>query len=271
MHCQRRTVVRHSTAVGSGDHVMLRLASLSLAVLPLTLLTAIAAGQETTEDLLQQAVQAAQRGASQQAVAMLSDVIAKDPKVSDAWYLRGREHFKLGKIKESVSDFDKLVELRPDLASRQWERGISCYYAGEYEKGARQFELYQTYHDQDVENSAWRYLCVARVAGVDKARQTLLPIENDRRVPLMEIFALYEGKLTPDDVLKAARAGEPNKEMLNIRLFYAHLYVGLWHEAAGKDDLAKQHILEAEKHKIGHYMWDVAHVHGERLRAAEKK
>jgi lipoprotein NlpI len=241
-------------------------------VLPLAaLLTAVTAGQETTEDLLQQAARAAQRGATRQAIDILTVVIAKEPKQTDACYLRGREHFKLGKIKESLADFDRLVELRPDLASRQWERGISCYYAGEYQKGASQFELYQTYHDQDVENSAWRYLCVARSEGADKARQTLLPIENDRRVPMMEIYALYEGKLTPEDVLKAAQAGEPNKEMLNIRLFYAHLYIGLWHEAAGKDELARKHILEADKHKIGHYMWDVAHVHADQLRSQEQK
>jgi lipoprotein NlpI len=230
---------------------------------------AIAAAQESAEDQLQQAAQAAQRGKSEQAIEILTGLIAKDAKLSDAWYLRGREHFRAGKVKESLADFDKLVELKPDLASRQWERGISCYYAGEFEKGAKQFELYQTYHDQDVENSTWRYLCVARTAGVEKARQTLLPIDSDRRVPMMEIFSLYQGKTTPEEVLKAAEAGEPDKEQLNIRLFYAHLYIGLWHEAAGKDDLAKKHILEAEKHKIGHYMWDVAHVHAERLRMSE--
>jgi hypothetical protein len=45
----------------------------------------------------------------------------------------------------------------------------------------------------------------------------------------------------------------------------------LWHEAGGRAEEARKHILEAEKHKIAHYMWDVAHVHAERLRAAEKK
>lgn len=230
-----------------------------------------ASGQDAIEDLLQKAAQAAQRGESGQAVELLSQVIARDPKQADAWYLRGRERFRLGKFQESLADFDQHVALRPDLASRQWERGIACYYAGEFEKGARQFELYQTYHNQDVENSTWRYLCVARTEGVEKAKETLLPIENDRRVPMMDIFALYQGKRTPEEVLQAAQAGEPNKEMLNIRLFYAHLYIGLWHEAAGKGDLAKKHILEAEQHKIGHYMWDVAHVHAERLRAGEEK
>jgi lipoprotein NlpI len=44
------------------------------------------------------------------------------------------------------------------------------------------------------------------------------------------------------------------------------LYIGLWHEAAGNATEANQHILEAEKHKIAHYMWDVGHVHAERLK-----
>jgi lipoprotein NlpI len=151
-----------------------------------------------------------------------------------------------------------------------WERGISYYYAKEFEKGAKQFELYQTYHDNDVENSVWRYLCVARAEGVEKARRTMLPIKNDPRVPMMQIYGMYLGQLTPDDVLKTAREGEPNEQTLTRRLFYAHLYIGLYHEAAGTSDEARKHIALAEKHKIGHYMWDVAHVHAELFRAIKK-
>ena len=255
-----------------------------------------AAAEDSEEDLLQRAAQASARGESEQAIGVLTEVLTKNPKQSVACYLRGRENFRAGKIKESVSDLDKHVELAvaqdPKAEARQWERGISYYYAGEFEKGAKQFELYQTFHDQDVENSTWRYLCVARTDGVEKARKNLLPISDDRRVPMMQIYDLYRGKLKPADVLAAAEAGEPTKdaekpmkegewpvkefrkptkEALNRQFFYAHLYIGLWHEAAGEKNLAKKHILEAEKHKIGHYMWDVAHVHADLLRAEEKE
>jgi lipoprotein NlpI len=155
------------------------------------------------------------------------------------------------------------VELSPKQESRQWERGIALYYAGEYERGAKQFELYQTFHDNDVENSAWRYLCVARDKGVAEAQKTMLPIKDDRRVPMMQIYDLYRGKLTPDDVLAAVEKNAAGDREKNSGLFYAHLYIGLWHEAAGKADLAAKHIAAAEKHKIGHYMYDVARVHGE--------
>lgn len=232
--------------------------------------TARLAADESIDRLLSEAARAAQRREHGRAVELLTAVLEKDPKLTDAWYLRGRANFCAGRIAESVADFDKFVALSPAAESRQWERGIAYYYADEYAKGARQFELYQTYHDQDVENSVWRYLCVARTDGVEKAQANMLPIESDRRVPMMQIYDLYRGKLKPEDVLAAARAGQPMRDALNSRLFYAHLYVGLWHEAAGRAAEAQEHLLKAEEHKIGHYMWDVAHVHAERLRSQHK-
>jgi lipoprotein NlpI len=221
-------------------------------------------------DLLRRGTEQAQRREFVPAIEQFTAAIKQSPENATAWYLRGRANFCAGKIAESVADFDQHVKLSPDAESRQWERGIAYYYAGEFAKGAKQFELYQTYHDQDVENSVWRYLCVAKEQGVEAAVKNMLPIERDPRIPMMTIYDLYRGKAKPDDVLAAARAGEPLAAELNSRLFYAHLYLGLWYEAAGKAEQAREHLLEAEKHKIGHYMWDVAHVHAEKVRKAKE-
>lgn len=222
-----------------------------------------------TEDLLAQATQASQRGEHRQAIERLSEVISKSPELAEAWYLRGREHFCVGEFEKALADFDKHVALRPRAEAQQWERGIACYYAGEFAKGAQQFALYQSFHDQDVENAAWRYLCVARSEGVEKAQANLLPIASDPRLPMMHIYELYRGKLKPEEVFAAIDA-RTTRETRKLPLFYAHLYVGLWHEAGGRPEEAKRHILEAEKHKIAHFMWDVAHVHAERLRTSAK-
>ena len=94
----------------------------------------------------------------------------------------------------------------------------------------------------------------------------MLPIENDRRVPMMEIYGLFRGDKTPDDVFAAAEAGDASAAERNARRFYAHLYVGLYHEVAGDAKSARKHIESAAKnHKIGHYMWNVADVHAKRL------
>jgi lipoprotein NlpI len=203
----------------------------------------------------------------EEAVADFTAALKLDPQAADLYNRRGVEQFKLGRIKESIDDFDRFIALRPDQERSHWQRGISYYYAGRYKDGANQFAAYQTFDDNDVENAVWRYLCMARDVGAPQARQSLLKIKQDPRVPMMEVYALYKGDLKPEDVLAAARAGEPGPRELNSRLFYAHLYLGLYHEAAGDAKAALQHLSKAaDEHKIGHYMWDVARVHAARLR-----
>jgi len=205
------------------------------------------------------------------AVKDLDQVIKLAPQRAEAYDLRGSEQFKQGKIAESITDFDAYVKLLPAQGPFHWKRGISYYYAGRYEEGRKQFERYQLVDDNDVENAVWRYLCMARSVGVEKARRDILHIKDDRRVPMMQVYALFAGQAKPDDVLEAARAGNPDPRTLHERLFYAHLYLGLHYEVNGDPKQAREHIEQAEKRRIGHYMWDVAHVHAELLRAKDVK
>jgi lipoprotein NlpI len=205
------------------------------------------------------------------AIADLDKAVELEPEAAFPYDLRGSEHFKLGDIKQSLADFDKFLELKPDEKAGHWKRGISCYYAGLFAEGQKQFEDGEKVFADDVENAVWRYLCMARLAGVEKARKALLKVEKDRRVPMMEVYALFGGRAKPEDVLAAAEAGKPPPADLNQRLFYAHLYLGLYYDAKGDKQKAVEHLTEAaERHKVGHYMWDVARVHLERLRKEAK-
>jgi lipoprotein NlpI len=189
------------------------------------------------------------------------------PNAAIAYQLRGAEYFKLGRMEESVRDFDKFLELMPQQAAQHWQRGISLYYAGNYDAGRKQFELHHTVNANDVENAAWHFLCVARDANLQKAREMLLPVERDARTPMMEIYAVFGGKGTIEAVLRAARAGTPSEAELKKRLFYAHLYIGLFHEAAGDEPLARSHLFKAaDDYRIDHYMGEVARVHADLLR-----
>lgn len=191
------------------------------------------------------------------------------------WYWRARAHFCLGKIEDAVKDFDRYIALRPERKPQQWERGIALYYAGEFEKGAQQFELYQTYHDNDVENSVWRFLCLVPMTGIEKARETMLPIRRDSRIPMMQLYALYRGEGSVEQVWEAVKSGSPTDAQLAGRRFYAQLYLGLYHEARGEADLAGKHLLAAaDEHQrteqVNRYMWEVARVHADRLRGTAK-
>ena len=182
---------------------------------------------------------------------------------------RGEDHFRQGRFKESVADFDRVIALDPSREPYHWQRGISLYYAGEYKRGAEQFEKHRTVNPDDVENAAWHYVCVARASGVEKAKASLIPIAEDARVPMMKIHALFAGKATPRDVLDAAESNGAKGDRLKLQQFYAHLYVGLYHEAQGEAKAAREHILLAEKHAGDDYMGDVARVHAALFKRAD--
>ena len=176
-----------------------------------------------------------------------------------ALHSRGEEHFRHARIAESIADFDREVQLQPNRAAEHWQRGIAYYYAGEFEKGARQFELHRTVNPQDVENAAWHFLCLARApkGSVESARKSLIAVANDTRVPMAQIQQLFAGSKTPEDVL---RAGE---EAGGTAKFYADLYVGLYYEARGLTDDSLRLIARAADNPAARkgYMGDVARVH----------
>lgn len=198
-------------------------------------------------------------------------ILALEKAPANAYQFRGLVNFKAGKIKESIADFDKYIELKPQAKISHWQRGISYYYAKRYDDGKKQFEGYQDFDSNDVENAVWRFMCMVRKDGLAKARKDILKIGDDKRVPMRQVYDLYKGDLKPDDVFAAAKKGEPTPGTLSQRLFYAHLYVGIYEDLLGNKKAALEHLNKAaDEHRIGHYMWDVARVHRDLL-AAELK
>jgi len=208
----------------------------------------------------------------EEANAALNKVIELQPQASTAYNLRGSNFFRLGEIDKSLADFDKYLSLEPQQAPYHWQRGIALYYAGKFDEGRRQFETHQTVNSHDVENAVWHFICRARSESFDKARESLIPISGDRRVPMSEVFNLFAGKGTEADIWKAVEEGKPSPAMLENRRFYAHLYLGLFHEAKGDAKKAYDHIKKAAtEFPSDDYMGDVARVHFKRLLANPPK
>ena len=198
------------------------------------------------------------------AIADYTESIRLQPNAPMVYQQRGAENFRAGKIKESIADFEKFIGFDPRTAAQHWQLGISYYYAGRYADGARQFELHQTVNPQDVENAVWHFLCVARKDGIEKARQGLIPITSDHRVPMKQVHALFAGKGQPEDVFKAAGQDES-------AVFYANLYLGLYYEAGGDVIKTREYIGKAaEKLDPGNYMTEVARVHDQLLKKPAK-
>ena len=196
-------------------------------------------------------------------LSFLDEAISESPNSPRLLQNRGETNFYLGNIEQSIADFDRVIELIPGQEPRHWQRGISYYYAGEFAKGVAQFELHQTVNPQDVENAVWHFLCKARGDGIAAAKQSLIPIARDYRVPMSQIWDLFSGEATPEIVLEAATTRGTRQS-----LCYAHLYLGLYYEAFGKGELAEKHLrLAANDHFVDNYMGRVAKVHVALLKA----
>ncbi|MEA5578998.1 hypothetical protein [Anabaena sp. UHCC 0451] len=185
-----------------------------------------------------------------------NETISKQLNSPHAYIRRGMVYFQLAKIQESIQDFDTAEKLDSKLTPYLWQRGLSYYYAERFAEGAKQFEIDLTVNAQDVEETVWRYLCIARLSGVIEARNSLLPVKNDPRKIMRSIYDLFAGNCTTDDVLTVGKLEGLKGD------FYSHLYLGLYYEAEGNLDLAKEYIVKAaDNYKIDDYMWYLAVVH----------
>jgi len=195
------------------------------------------------------------------AVSDYDQALLINPFNGEAYQARGIVKFRLGYLAEAIEDFDKYLVMYPQQEAYHWQRGIAYYLAGEFEKGRRQFELHQTVNPNDVENSVWHFLCVARISGIEKARESYMLVAADPRAPMKQIQQLFLKQGTVEDVLEATRSGNPSPGALRKHSFYAHLYLGLYFEAIGDEKQARDYLSKAAAaSKEFDYMGDVARV-----------
>ena len=101
---------------------------------------------------------------------------------------------------------------------------------------------------------------MTRAKSLQAAQQAMLPVGRDLRVPLTEVLAFYKNSLDEQAVLAAADRGTQAAQR-NQRC-YAHLYLGLYYEATGAIDRAREHmLLAATKYSMPHFMGQVAQMH----------
>ena len=175
---------------------------------------------------------------------------------------RGDANFFLGQFKAAVTDYNKMMELKPSIKASHWRRGIACYYARQYSEAAEQFESYHSFDNIDRENGIWRFFSQYRAKGAEAARKGLLKYEKDDREPFPDIYRLFEGKITPEKILKNIQTAEISKDELSKRLFYAYLYIGLNESLLGRKAAAREYLQKAVNNKWGpragfgpNYMW----------------
>ena len=139
-------------------------------------------------------------------------------------------------------------------------------------QAAAQFERYHSFDNVDRENGIWRYLCQRKAFGLEKAREGLLKYEKDDREPFGDVYRLFQGTMSAEELLTKIRDAQITDTERQKRLFYAELYVGLNEAVEERTDSARTHLAAAAKNRWGqqsgygpNYMWQVARLHADQL------
>lgn len=170
--------------------------------------------------------------------------------------------YRSGNTKASLPCFDRAVKLVPQLAPRNWQRGIALGSYGNFKEGAAQFKTHHDVNPDDVENSAWYFLCVAKSEGIEAARKTVIPSRGDSREPMMSVLKMLKGTIVPDAVMKAAIDNTAPESASRARAqFFADLYVGLYYDSLGDKDRAIKFLKRSQGYGVTGYMADTARVY----------
>ena len=206
----------------------------------------------------------------------LNKRIAADANSVRLYSSRGDALFFRGRFAAAVSDYEKMIELDPSQETEHWRRGIAYFYAGRYGHAARQFEIYHSFDNVDRENGIWRYLSQVQSKGREEARQGLLEYEKDDRQPFPDVYRMFSGNASPEQVLERIESAKVDEQERQKRLFYADLYIGLNHAVEDRPQAARRHLRRAVANtwprEAGfgpNYMWHVGRVHYERLENAD--
>ena len=194
------------------------------------------------------------------------------PRRPELLRLRARTHFKAGRLKDAIADWEMFTKRQPDVSQDPYlfTLGIAYAIAGRDEDARKRFEWYDVVQSNDVEAAAWHYLAVARHSGEEAAQGRLLEIKEDERIPMMQVYEMLKGSLSPGRVLAAARSGEPSPRELARSMFYANLYIGVFLEASNQPNLARIYLRRAAAGEAFgdftlDYMREVARVFAEEL------
>lgn len=194
----------------------------------------------------------------QQELTHYDRLVKANPQNPNAYVRRGMAHFKLGHITAAIQDFDQAERLNPQLTPYLWQRGLAYYYCDRYEDGAAQFELDLAVNGHDIEETLWRFLCLAQSRGIAEAQTLLLPAGRDPRPFMAAVYAFYAGQISATELLQQGATEGDRGE------FYTQLYLGLYYEVSQQPDLAQKHLCRAaDGYSINDYMWHLAQVHKE--------
>ena len=121
------------------------------------------AREQSSASLRAKAQLALRQGEAQQAIEMANALINQDADSPGTMLLAADVYLRCGKVDDAVKWFDRYLQTTPEALPDLWQRGIALYFAGDFKRGAAQFEVHRKVNPHDVETAAWHFLCRCQV------------------------------------------------------------------------------------------------------------
>jgi len=184
-------------------------------------------------------------GNNTRAIQDCSAALSLNPTFADVYQLRGCNHFKVGNVPAAVRDWQIFIQLKPEKETDHWQICVGHALLGNYEEARKRFEWHWTENTEDMEVAFWHFLCVARTEGLEKARDNLMKVSGETRVPMAQLYSLYKGVGSEADVWLAVEYGSPDETERAKREFFATYYLGLLRQCEGQLKKAKTLVSKA--------------------------
>lgn len=111
-----------------------------LILLVLTALIMNASGQKTSTDWTQEGANLANLGKYNESISAYDRAIQLKPGNIAAWNGKGLALFYLGKYNESLGEYDKAIQLNPKNAAAWNGKGLALFYLGKYNESIKAFD-----------------------------------------------------------------------------------------------------------------------------------
>ena len=94
---------------------------------------------EQRETLLGQANECVRKGARAQAIALITEVIKRNPSDAEAYVNRGSLQTTLGEMELAINDFTAAIRLNPNLSTAWYNRATTLTHVGRYDSAIADF------------------------------------------------------------------------------------------------------------------------------------
>ncbi|EKE74040.1 lipoprotein NlpI [Gallaecimonas xiamenensis] len=156
------------------------------------------------------------------------------PDMADAYNFLGIQAISAEEYEQAYEALDAAIELDPKHEYAYLNRGIALYYGDRPELAVRDLETFLALQPSDPYRILWLYLVEKEKTPVEaKARLGYNATKLHGDVWANQLVALYQGKLSEGAFIDSLKEGVDSNRTLAERLCEAYFYLGKLHQAQG--------------------------------------